>query len=114
MKVFAAIALLPALLLNSATTRPARQQPAAQVAPYTYQGTVQAVQPGDRSLALITGVGLALKLVYIKAAPAARIENAGTAISLGDLKRGDVVRAECRRTEAGLVADRIEKLRSPS
>jgi hypothetical protein len=114
MKVFAAIALLPALLVHSATTGPERQQPAAQAAPYTYQGTVQTVQPGDRSLALITGVGLALRLVHIKAAPSARIENAGSAISFNDVKPGDVVRAECRKTEAGLVADRIEKLRKTS
>jgi hypothetical protein len=113
MKLFAAAALLPALLLSS-TTGPARQQPVAQDAPYTYQGTVQTVQPGARSLALITGVGLALKLVHIKAAPTARIENAGSAISLNDVKPGDVVRAECRKTEAGLVADRIEKLRKAS
>lgn len=110
MKVFAAIALLPALLFSSTTGR-ARQQPAAQTAPYTYQGTVQSVNPSQDSIALITGVSLALEIVHIKVAPSSRIEAAGSALSLRDLQRGDVVRAECRKTETGLVADRIERLR---
>jgi len=31
---------------------------------------------------------------------------------LADLKPGDVVRAECRMTATGLVADRVEKVQS--
>jgi len=48
--------------------------------------------------------------VSMKTAPTTRLVAAGAAPRLADLKPGDVVRAECRRTAAGLVADRVEKL----
>ncbi len=74
----------------------------AQPAPsYTYQGTVRAVNARAGTLELITGVGMSLRVVRVKTARTTR---------LADLKPGDVVRAECRRTAAGLVADRVEKL----
>jgi len=74
----------------------------AQPAPsYTYQGTVRAVNARAGTLELITGVGMSLRVVRVKTAPTTR---------LAHLKPGDVVRAECRRTAAGLVADRVEKL----
>ncbi|HYT05520.1 MAG TPA: hypothetical protein VEM13_11645 [Gemmatimonadales bacterium] len=82
----------------------------AQPSTYTYRGTIHAVQPRASSLELITGVGFALRLVQMRAVAATRIEKAGVAISLADLKPGDVVRADCRRTGTGLVADRIEAL----
>ena len=75
----------------------------AQPAPsYTYQGTVRAVSARAGTLELITGVGMSLRVVRVKTAPTTRL--------LAGLKPGDVVRAECRRTPAGLVADRVEKL----
>jgi len=43
-------------------------------------------------------------------APTTRLAAGGAAPRLADLKPGDVVRAEGRRTTTGLVADRVEKL----
>jgi len=80
-----------------------------QPSTYIYQGTVH-VQPRASSLELITGVGFALRLVPMRAVAATRVERAGVAISLADLKPGDVVRADCRRTALGLVADRIVEI----
>ena|SRR5437870_5740363 len=103
-------ALAAILLLPLVTSAPAdhRRLHAAQAVPtYTYQGTVHAVNSKAGSLELITGVGMALRLVRMSMAPAARP-------ALAQVKPGDVVRAECRRTEAGLVADRVEKLKVAS
>src|SRR5438093_5653779 len=85
----------------------------AQPAPsYTYQGTVRAVNARTGALELITGVGMSLRVVRMTTAPTTRLVAAGAASSprLADLKPGDVVRTECRRTPTGLVADRIEKV----
>ncbi len=83
----------------------------AQPAPsYTYQGTVRAVNARAGTLELITGVGMSLRVVRVNTAPTTRLVAAGAAPRLADLKPGDVVRAEGRRTAAGLVADRVEKL----
>lgn len=75
-------------------------QAAAQTA-YNYRGTVHAVNTRARTLELITGVGMALRIVKITAPSAA---------SLANLKVGDVVSADCHRAATGLVADRIEKV----
>ncbi len=77
---------------------------------YTYQGTVRAVNARAGTLELITGVGMSLRVVRISTAPTTRLVAVAAAPRLADLKPGDVVRAECRRTAAGLVADRVEKL----
>ena len=83
----------------------------AQPAPsYTYLGTVRAVNARAGTLELITGVGMSLRLVRMTTAATTRLVATGAAPRVGDLKPGDVVRAECRRTAGGLVADRIEKV----
>ena len=80
---------------------------------------VSAAQVRTRSMAgdvskstvdLITGVGEALRMVHMSVLPATRIETTRGKLTLGDLKPGDVVEAECRVTDKGLVADKIEKL----
>lgn len=93
--VFATLALL------ATAGAPARAR--AQV--YTYQGTVHAVDPKAGTLELIIGVGEALRLVRLRTVPATIF----LPPTLPPLKPGDVVRADCRRTDAGLVADRIVK-----
>ena len=98
-------AALAAILVTPALTS-APVQPST----YTYRGTVHTVQPRAGSLELITGVGFALRLVQMRAVAATRIEKAGVAIALADLKPGDMVRADCRRTTMGLVADRIVEI----
>src|SRR6185437_6710306 len=64
---------------------------------YTYRGTVRA-----GTLELITGVGMSLRLVRMTTAATTRLVATGAAPRVGDLKPGDVVRAECRRTAGGL------------
>ena len=106
-------ALTAILLVPLVTSAPAdwralnSAQPAAS---YTYQGTVRVVNARTGTLELITGVGMSLRVVRISTTPTTRLAAAGAAPRLADLKAGDVVRAECRRTATGLVADRVEKL----
>ena len=102
MKVLAAAPLLLSLL--------ARAPSAPLPAPTTYQGTVQAVQPKTASLDLVTGMGFALRLVHIRTLPTTQVASAGATLSFAGIKPGDIVRAECHITDAGPVADRIEKL----
>jgi len=101
-----ALVLLVPLLLHSA--RP--QQPAAS---YVYQGTIEAVRPRAGTLALVTGVGMALRLVSIQTTATTRVASGPTTLALNVLKPGDVIRAECHRTDKGPVADRIERIRLP-
>ena len=97
-------ALTAILLVPLVTAAPANwralnsAQPAAS---YTYQGTVRAVNARTGTLELITGVGMSLRVVRMTMASATR---------LADLKPGDVVRAEGRRSATGLVVERVEKL----
>lgn len=104
-----AVALTAIVLLPALTHAPAdrRAQDAAQpAASYTYQGTIHAFTANTGSLDLITGVGMALRIVHVTVAPAAGL--AGL-----EFKPGDVVRMECHRTDTGLVADRIERVEVP-
>ena len=103
MKALAITAVLLSSLLAQAPSSP---QPAA----YTYQGTVQAVQPKSASFDLVVGVGYALRVVHMRTLPVTQFAGGGARMSLADLKPGDVVRAECRMTASGLVADRVEKV----
>jgi hypothetical protein len=101
-----ALAITAALLSSLLAQAPSSPQPAA----YTYQGTVQSVQPKTASFDLVVGVGFALRVVHMRTSPVTQFAGGGARMSLADLKPGDVVRAECRMTAAGLVADRVEKV----
>jgi hypothetical protein len=103
-----ALAITAALLSSLLAQAPSSPQPAA----YTYQGTVQAVQPKTASFDLVIGVGFALRVVHMRTSPVTQFAGGGARMSLADLKPGDVVRAECRMTATGLVADRVEKVQS--
>ena len=110
---FRTAALIGILLVPLLTSAPAewRALGSAQAAPsYTYQGTVRAVNTRTGTLELIIGVGMSLRVVRMTTAPTTRLVAAGATPRLADLKPGDVVRAEGRRTAAGLGADRVEKL----
>ncbi len=101
-----AVALTALLLVPGAVLSAQRELP------YTYQGTVRAVKAG--TLDLIIGVGEAVRLVHLRTQTATAVFGEGAAIALGDLQPGDVVRADCRLTEGGLIADKIElKRRAP-
>jgi hypothetical protein len=97
---------ITAALLSSLLAQARSPQPAA----YTYRGTVQAVQPKTASFDLVIGVGFALRVVHMRTSPVTEFASGGVRLSLTDLKPNDVVRAECRMTATGLVADRVEKV----
>jgi hypothetical protein len=103
MKAFAITAVLLSSLLAQAPSSPQR-------AAYTYQGTVQAVQPKTASFDLVVGVGYALRVVHMRTSPVTQFASDSGRLSFRDLKPGDIVRAECRMTPTGLVADRVEKV----
>jgi hypothetical protein len=107
MKALAITAVLLSSLLAQAPSSP---QPAA----YTYRGTVQAVQSRTASFDLVIGVGFALRVVHMRTSPVTQFTRGEARMSLADLKPGDVVRAECRMTATGLVADRVEKVEPDS
>jgi hypothetical protein len=110
-----ALACAAVLLLGLLPQQPAPVSSPVATQPYVYTGTVHAVQPNAGSLDLITGVGYALRLVHISVLPETQtVSGGGSAIRLADIKPGDVLRADCRMTTTGLVADRIEKLPAPS
>jgi len=74
--------------------------------PRTYRGTVYAVHLGG--LDLLTGVGEALRVVYIRT-PETTVVRGGGSRHGREIKAGDVIEADCRLTDAGLVAERIEQ-----
>jgi len=101
----------PLLLLGLLAQQPA--PPSATAQPYVYTGSVHAVQPETGSLDLITGVGHALRMIHISTLPGTQTMSGVVAIRFADLAPGDKLRADCRMTPSGLVADRIEKLPAP-
>lgn len=86
------------------------QPPSAVTSSVT--ATVGAVDTEERTLKLITGVGHALRTVWIHVPPVSRITIAGATGRLGDLKRGDVVRVRYRTTPEGNVATGIETVQT--
>jgi len=80
--------------------------PAGADEPQTYRGTVYTVQLGG--LDLLTGVGYALRVVHIRT-PETTVVRGGGSLHVSEIKPGDVIEADCRLTDAGLVAERIEQ-----
>ncbi len=99
----AALLLLLAFTLLAAGAPP-------QTAYTSIQGTVHALQPKTRSLVVLAGVGMSLRLVRITAPPAAGIAGGEAGVPLSALKRGDIVRVQCHGSDKQLIADRIEKV----
>lgn len=87
------------------------QPPSAVTSSLT--ATVGAVDTEERTLKVITGVGHALRFVWLHVDPACRIIVTGAVGRLGDLKRGDIVRIRYRRTPEGNVATSIETVGTP-
>ena len=103
-----AILLIP--LIVSTPAHPRGLDPAQAAASYTYFGTIHAVNARAGSLDVITGVGMALRLVHMTTQPTTLFAGAGASLRLGNLQPGDIVRTECRSTPTGMVASRIEKM----
>jgi hypothetical protein len=103
MKRIASAALL-LVLASTLVAVAAQQQPA-----YTsIQGTVHALQPKTGSFDVVTGVGMALRLVHLATPPT--VASGDAAVPMSALKRGDIVRVQCHWSGKQLIADRIEKV----
>jgi len=113
MRLTAALLAVVALVGHAPVDAPGQSSPAQQ-ASYTYQGTVQDVSAEAGELTIITGVGFALRLIEIHVTPATTIVSSDTTLTLDRLNPGALVRAECRREDGTLVADRIERLTRPA
>jgi len=107
MRLWTRVAVLTAILLCPTGVAAAQRD-----VPYVYQGTVQSVK--GSAVDLITGVGHALRLVRLRTLPSTEIATPDGEAALSALKPGDVVRADCRKTDAGLVVDKIEIKRPKS
>jgi hypothetical protein len=112
MRIHLPVVLLPLLVATACGgyASPVQAGPRLQqLAAYTYDGTVHTVRTAPGTLDLITGVGPALRMVHITVPSSATIESDGRRVSLADLKPGDVIHAECRLTDQGMVAEKIRK-----
>jgi hypothetical protein len=112
MRFFTILALASILLLGAGVgVSVVPQGAASQQAPtYTYEGTVQELRTEPPTIELITGTGFALRVLQIRVTPRTAITDDAATLSLRDLDAGDVVRAECRRQDQMLVAERVERL----
>jgi len=90
----------------------AAQQPTA---PHdSVRGAIRSLDVRTRTLEVTTGVGLALRIVRLQVPAGVPITNREGGqpelIGLGELKRGDVVRARFGGGSTGLVAYTIERV----
>lgn len=112
MRLSTAIALT--VIVGVGPTVP-QQAVSQQQSTYTYEGTIRELEREPGMLTLLTGVGLAVSAIEIRVTPATAIADDEATLALGNLSAGDVVRAQCRREDRTLVAERIERLaRAPS
>jgi hypothetical protein len=114
---FTSIALLvaPVALGAQQPTQQSAATPAVAPAPHdTVRGAIRAVDVRTRTLEVTTGVGFALKLVRLQVPADVPITDREDAtpdrITLGELKRGDVVRATFGARPSGFVAYTIERV----
>jgi hypothetical protein len=71
------------------------------------------MEPETQRLEVLTGVGLALRVLRIRCDEATLIQAAGKQVRLASLKRGDLVRVTYRPSVEGYVAIRIEPFPRP-
>src|SRR5262245_23967396 len=79
----------------------------------TLAGMVLRVDPESPHLEVLTGVGLALRVLRIRCNQSTVIQAAEKAILFSSLKRGDPVRVVCLSAAEGYLAIRIELLPRP-
>ena len=80
----------------------------AQGTPEGLTATVRALDTRAQTLDVITGVGHALRLMRVQVGPGCEIRVAGAAAQLRDLKPGNIVRIQYRKTPSAMMAERIE------
>jgi len=98
---------IPLLLLGLVALAPACL--AAQ-APDTVQGMVRRVDAPAGTFDVITGMGLAVWVVPLRAGTAAYISADGSPLALADIKPGDIVRVEYRATPQGNVCESVQRV----
>jgi hypothetical protein len=76
--------------------------------PKTLTATVRAVDAQERTVEVVTGVGLALRVVKFSWNEATQVKVAGATAATSALKPGQVVRVEYTRSESGNLAKTIE------
>lgn len=116
MRISIALLVAPVALGAQQPTQQSAATPAvAPAAPHdTVRGAIRAVDVRTRTLEVTTGVGFALKLVRLQVPADVPITDREDAtpdrITLGELKRGDVVRATFGARPSGFVAYTIERV----
>ncbi len=79
----------------------------------TLTGTIRSNEARTRTLELIAGVGMALRVVRISCPEGTPVKAEGAAAGVSRLKPGDVVRVDYARTPKENVAKSIELLPKP-
>jgi hypothetical protein len=105
--------LLPVALSLASSLALARPAPPGAATATTLTGTVRAVDAVAHTLDVVTGVGLALRVIKLSWSEETRVNVAGTAAPASALKPGEIVRVEYTKGERGNVAKTIERLPTP-
>jgi hypothetical protein len=75
--------------------------------------TVRSVDPPGRTLEIVTGVGLALRIVRLAWKETITVKAANAGVGIAQLKPGDFVHVEYAKTSAGNIVKTIELLPPP-
>ena len=104
------LGLISLLAGTACTIVPSPRPSRAAAAPDTLTATCHAVDLKARTLAVVTGVGFALREERFRVDPGCEIRVRGASAQLPDLKPGEIVRIRYRRQADGNVAESIECL----
>ena len=99
---------LPLAFSLSGSLAFAQPPPPGAATATTLTATVRAVDAQGRTLQVVTGVGLALRVVKFSWNEETQVKVAGTPAAASALKPGDVVRVDYTRSESGNLAKTIE------
>ena len=97
------------LALTGAATGTCAPQPPGTAAD-SLTATIRNVDADAHTLAVLTGVGHALRLVAMEVEPICDIKVDGASAPLQDLKPGQIVRIRYRKADGGKAAQTIETL----
>ncbi len=106
--------VLAAALATTDSVPSAAAQPAGADHLERMTATVRAVDLEHRSLDLVTGVGYALRIRRVEAPAGLTVDDRGARLPLAAVTAGCIVRVECHRSAAGMVASTLELLERPA